>query len=198
MDQTQIMAAPAEVAARDGVTKQAVTKLARRLADEHALPVERDGRGRIIRFSLAHYDHLRGSFDSSAKVSAARGEPPAAASGEQASLSATSRDEALRQEAWLRVNREKLRRQEDLDQLVRADSLRQALSTCGQEIRALMMRLPNRADDLALAVSREGVHGLRVLLRQIAFEMGGQVADRLAGIGAEAPEHDGLLEGEEL
>ena len=193
MDET-VMVAPGEVASRDGVTKQAVTKLVRRFVEEHDLPVERDGRGRIVRFSLAHYDHFRGEFASSEKVAAARKErapaPPA--------NSSTSRDEALRQEAWLKVTREKLRRQEEIGQLIRADRTREALIVCGREIQSSIARLQNRADDMALAVSREGAHGLRVLLRQIAFELNSEIADRLGKIVDDAAEHDDLLEDEEL
>lgn len=193
----QIMATPAQVAARDRVTKQAVTKLVRRLVDEHGLPVERDGRERIVRFSLAHYDHFRGQFASSEKVASARStgdaEPAAPGSGKGGD-SSTSRDEALRQEAWLKVTREKLRRQEEIGQLVRADRLREALTVSGREIQSQISRLQNKADDMALAVSREGAHGLRVLLRQIAFDLNSEIADRLAAIVDRAAEHDELIE----
>lgn len=188
-----VMATPAEVAARDGVSKQAVTKMVRRLVDEHDLPIERDGRDRIVRFSLAHYDHYRAEFASSEKV-AVRREMPASPSAN----SSTSRDEALRQEAWLKVGREKIRRQEQVGQLVRADRTRDALIVCGREIQASIARLQNKADDMALAVSREGAHGLRVLLRQIAFDLNTEIADRLAAIVETAAEHDELIEGEDL
>lgn len=192
----QIMATPAQVAARDRVTRQAVTKLVRRLVEEHGLPVERDGRDRIVRFSLAHYDHFRGQFASSEKVAAARPADAAAPADGQARSgdSSTSRDEALRQEAWLKVTREKLRRQEEIGQLVRADRLREALTVSGREIQSQIARLQNKADDMALAVSREGAHGLRVLLRQIAFDLNSEIADRLAAIVDRAAEHDELIE----
>ncbi|TJV19679.1 hypothetical protein [Mesorhizobium sp.] len=188
------MATPADVAARDRVTKQAVTKLVRRLVDEHDMPVERDARERIIRFSLAHYDHYRAEFASSEKVAAARKDAPATSPAN----SSTSRDEALRQEAWLKVGREKLRRQEHIGQLVRADRMREALTICGREIQASIARLQNKADDMALAVSREGSHGLRVLLRDIAFDLNNDIADKLAAIVEKAAEHDEALEDEEL
>lgn len=198
-DQTTVMATPAEVAARDGVTKQAVTKLVRRLVEEHGLPVARDARDRITRFSLAHYDHYRSQFASSEKVAAARGgdaapDVPAGISAGSRPDSSTSRDEALRQEAWLKVTREKLRRQEEIGQLVRADRLREALTVSGREIQSMVTRLQNKADDMALAVSREGAHGLRVLLREIAFELNSEIADRLATIVDQAVEHDEMIE----
>ena len=201
MNEQTVMATPTEVAARDGVSKQAVTKTVRRFVDDHDLPVERDGRGRIVRFSLAHYDHYRGEFASSEKVAAARAndrtETAEPSSGKSASHSSTSRDEALRQEAWLKVGREKIRAQEDAGQLVRADCLEEALAASGREIQSRVARLQNRADDMALAVSREGVHGLRVLLRQIAFELNSEIADQLEAIRKGAPEHDELIEDHE-
>lgn len=192
-DQT-VMATPAEVAARDRVTKQAITKLVRRLVDEHDLPVERDGRDRIVRFSLAHFDHYRGEFASSEKVAAARTEQPSGQIGN----SSTSRDEALRQEAWLKVGRERIRRQEQVGQLIRADRTREALIVCGREIQASIARLQNKADDMALAVSKEGSHGLRVLLRQIAFELNTEIADKLAAIVESAADYDDALEDDDL
>lgn len=202
-DATGVMATPAEIAARDGVSKQAITKTVRRLADEHALPVERDGRDRIVKFSVAHYDHLRGAYANSAKVNASRESEPASPAARpgapsQPPPSGTSRDEALRQQAWLQVGRERLRRQEEAGKLVRRDRVDAALAECGQEIRAVVGRLPNKADDLALIVSREGVHGLRSMLRTIAFELGTEIADKLSVIGSAAPETDPALEGEEL
>src|SRR5690606_28734097 len=123
-------------------------KLVRQLVEKHGLPVERDGRDRIVRFSLAHYDHFRGQFASSEKTAAARSEQPKPSP----MASSTSRDEALRQEAWLKVGREKIRRQEEVGQLARTDRLREALTVCGREIQSVVARLQNRADDLALAV----------------------------------------------
>lgn len=186
------MTTPAAVAARDGITKQAVTKMVRQLVDQHDLPVERDGRGRIIRFSLAHYDHHRERFSSSAKIEAARRESKPADAGD--GVDPKSRDEALRQEAWLKVNREKLRHQEEVGQLRRADKTDAALAACGREIQAIVARLPNRADELALAVSKEGVHGLRVALRRAAFELNSEIADRLERISVDAPELDPQIE----
>jgi len=191
----QIMVAPAHVAERDGVTKQAVTKLVRDLAEKSGLPVERDGRGRIVRFSLAHFDHLRERFASSEKVSAARASSPSSAGPKpQSGPAENSRDEALRQEAWLKVGRERLRQQEVAGNLVRADMLAEALVRAGREIQSTVARLPNSADDLALAVSKEGAHGLRVALREKAFEVNTKIAELLANLAVQAREHDPAIE----
>lgn len=191
-----VMATPADVAARDGVTKQAVTKLVRQLVEKHGLPVERDSRDRVVRFSLAHFDHYRGQFASSEKTAAVRKEEPTAPA--DPAKSSTSRDEALRQEAWLKVGREKIRRQEEIGQLIRADRTRDALTVCGREIQSLIARLQNKADDMALAVSREGAHGLRVLLRQISFDLNTEIAEKLAATVEAAALHDEPLADDEL
>jgi phage terminase Nu1 subunit (DNA packaging protein) len=191
----QIMVVPAHVAERDGVTKQAITKLVRDLAQKSGLPVERDGRGRIVRFSLAHFDHLRERFASSEKVAAARASSPAVSGAKpQGGPSENSRDEALRQEAWLKVGRERLRQQEDAGNLVRADMLAQAQARAGREIQSLIARLPNSADDLAVAVSKEGAHGLRVALREKAFEINTKIAELLANLAVQARERDPAIE----
>jgi phage terminase Nu1 subunit (DNA packaging protein) len=190
-----IMVAPAHVAERDKVTKQAVTKLVRDLAEKSGLPVERDGRGRIVRFSLAHFDHLRERFASSEKVSAARTASSIASAQKPSTISAeNSRDEALRQEAWLKVGRERLRQQEDAGNLVRADMLAEALARAGREIQSMVARLPNSADDLAIAVSKEGAHGLRVALREKAFEVNTKIAEVLANLAVQARDHDPAIE----
>lgn len=200
MEVETVMVAPAEVAERDGVTRQAVTKTVRQLVADHDLPVERDGRGRVVRFSLGHYDHYRDRFDSSAKVNAGR--QPAAEDAEPSrtkpSPDPNSRDEALRREAWLKVSREQLRHQETIGQLRRADTTDLAIAECGREIQALIARLPNRADELALAVSKEGAHGLRVALRQVAFELNSSIADRMQAVAEKAPDSDSMIEEAEI
>lgn len=187
-----------EIAARDGVSKQAVSKLLQRLVAAGDVPVERDGRGRVARVSLAHYDHARERFTNPAKApvreasaSAGTGSP---GGGDLKTLAGESFEEARRQGEWLKVTRERLRHQEELGQLVRADLMRDNMAVAGREIQAIIARLPNRSDDIALAVSKEGQHGARVLLRTIAFELAEQIASRLMEIAASAPEHDPAIE----
>jgi DNA-binding transcriptional ArsR family regulator len=181
-----------EIAERDGVSQQAVSKAIAKFAASGELPVERDGRGRIVRVSLAHYDHHRERFTNPAKAKLR----PVGDLGPAgpANAAADSFEEARRQNEWLKVTREKLRHQEELKQLVRADVIAEAQTIAGREIQAIIMRLPNRADDIALAVSREGQSGARILLRTIAFELAEQIADRLGEIAAAAPAGDPPLE----
>lgn len=199
---TDVMWSIAQIAARDDVSKAAVSKTVKKLVEERPdTPIERGGQGQVMRVSLAHYDHFRQRFVNPAKASAPirgadagldqRGEPP------RTPAASESFDEARRQAEWLKVGREKIRHQEECGKLIRKDQTEQAVAVIGTELQAIIRRLPNKADEVALAVSKEGVHGARVLLRQIASEIGNQMADKLEAIAAAAPEHDALIEEDE-
>lgn len=194
----------AQIAVRDEISKAAVSKAVKKmLEDWHDTPVERGSQGQVMRVSLAHYDEFRQRFTNPAKATAPiRGVEDQAPAGRQTGTRPPARDEesfeeARRQSEWLKVGREKIRHQEDCDQLIRKDRSDEALAIIGGEIQAILRRLPNRADEVAMAVSKEGVHGVRVLLRQIAFAVGTEIADKLATIAATAAEHDPLIEDED-
>lgn len=194
---TDVMWSISQIAARDGVSKPAVSKTVKKLIEDRPdTPVERGGQGQVMKISLAHYDHYRQRFVNPAKASAPIRSIVPAASVPPINPS-DSFDEARRQSEWLKVGREKIRHQEECGQLVRRDRLEDGHRAIGAELLSIIRRLPNRADDVALAVSKEGVHGVRVLLRQIAFEIGNQMADKLAELAETAPENDPLIEDEE-
>ncbi|MBY2911368.1 hypothetical protein [Rhizobium leguminosarum] len=192
---TDVMWSIAQIAERDGVSKAAVSKAAKKLIeDKPDTPVDRDSQGRIMRLSLAHYDHHRQRHVNPAKAKAEiRAPDQTGDAGAPKEDPSSSFDEARRQTEWLKLGRERIRHQEELGQLLRSDKIDQALRTAGLEIQAVIKRLSNRADDLALAVSKEGVHGARVLLRTIAFEMGNEIADRLEAVSKTAPRMDDLI-----
>lgn len=183
-----------EIAARDGISKQAVSKTLKRLLETDDIPLERDGRGRVVNVSLAHYDHARERLTNPAKSPVRTGEEPPPATPGSPVLQSESFDEARRVGEWLKVTRERLRHQEELRQLVRADVIAEAMMIAGREMKAIIMRLPNRADDIALAVSKEGQFGARTLLRAIAFELTEQIANRMGEIEAAAPAGDEMIE----
>ncbi|MBU1313608.1 MAG: hypothetical protein KJ947_11590 [Alphaproteobacteria bacterium] len=199
-----VMWSISEIAKRDGVSKMAVSKAVKDMRENSPdAPVDLDVRGRVVRVSLAHYDHHRQRHVNPAKAQAAlrgpaRGEAGSRSTGgEQPGRSGDSFEEARRQAEWLKVGREKIRHQEDAGQLIRKDKHEEAVALVGREIQLALKRLPNRADEIAMAVSKEGVHGVRVALRKIAFDIGVEVADRLAALAAAAPEHDAPLDGAE-
>lgn len=194
-DGPRVMWSVSQIATRDGISKQAVSKIVKSLIENTDIPVERDGRGRVSSLSLAHYDHHRSQFTNPAKTNVSRSEPIGSTSSP---FRLDSFDEARRQGEWLKVEREKLRRQEELKQLVRADLLSEALAVCGKEIQSIISRLQNRADEVALAVSKEGVHGARLLLRQIAFDLNTAIADKLDEIIIDAPARDPQIVDEDI
>ena len=191
-DAPRIMWSISQIAERDGISKQAVSKVVKSLIDNEGLPVERDGRDRVSKVSLAHYDHHRSRFVNPAKQRSDKPSPP------ETAFKSDSFDEARRQGEWLKVEREKLRRQEELKKLIRVDLLANALAISGKEIQNIVARLSNKADEIALAVSKEGAHGVRLALRQIAFELNTEIADKLSEIVANAPANDPMIEDEEI
>lgn len=189
---SDVMWSIAQIAARDAISKPAVSKTVRRLLEERPdTPVERGSQGQVMRISLAHYDHYRQRHVNPAKATAPL--RSADATGGTPVSQSESFEEARRQSEWLKVGREKIRRQEECGQLLRRDRSDEAHRVIGREIQSIIRRLQNRADDVALAVSKEGVHGARVALRQIAFELGNEIADKLAGMASDAPESDPLI-----
>ncbi|MCF1502921.1 hypothetical protein L0F51_03960 [Afifella sp. H1R] len=198
-DAPRVMLSIGQIAEREGVSKQAISKIVKKLVDEHGVPVERDGRGRIARVSLAHFEHHRGHYTNPAKRSAVAAVSQSANAdpgSSEARSPSDSFEEARRLNEWLKLERGRIEHLEELKQLVRADKLRDALEAIGREIQAAVNRLQNQADDLAVAVSKEGVHGARVKLRAIAFDLNEDIAARLAAIGTKAPAEDDVVKGE--
>jgi hypothetical protein len=194
-----VMVTVSYIADRDGVSKQAVSKTVRKmLAARPGTPVDLGPQGQVLRVSLAHYDEFRHRHVNPAKASAPlrpggldQMEPPLSASADRES---DSFEEARRQAEWLKVGRERIRQQEDCGQLIRKDKTEEAVATIASALQQIIRQLPNRADEVAIAVSKEGVHGVRTILRRVAFEIGNKMADRLQEIAAAMPEHDPLIE----
>ncbi|WP_421477511.1 hypothetical protein [Agrobacterium tumefaciens] len=168
------------------MTKQAVSKTIQAiLTNMKNVPVERDGRGRVLRISLAHYDHHRERFMNPAKMTATPKENP---------FQGDSFEEAKRQAEWMKVSREKIRFEDEVSNLFRADKVTEALNLIRDEINPIFHRLPNHAEELAAIVAKEGVHGARIALRKIAFDTGNAIADRLQTLADDAPAYDPLIE----
>lgn len=182
-----------EIAARDKISKQAVSKTVASIRAEKGDDwIEFDARGRVAKVSVAHYDEYRQRYVNPAKASA-----PIRPSSESAGPllpQSESFDEARRQSEWIKVQREKLRLQEQTGQLIRADRQREAARRVGVEIQAIVNRLPNKADDLAAAFTAGGVHGLMLELRKVGGDMLMQISGKLEEIAAAAPDEDALIE----
>jgi hypothetical protein len=184
-----VMWTVSEVAARDGVTKQAVSKKVRELV-ELGLTIERDTRGFVGRLNVVEYDRLRGRTDDPSKAQAP-GRRPDQATAPAAQAKPPGEDEsykeALRTKTWHESERLRLDLEERRGTLVRVDAVTDAVVTCASSITAIVDRLPNAADDLVAAVSREGVYGVRVALKQLASKLRADIAEAMTGIAADAP-----------
>jgi len=170
----------AQIAERDGVSKQAVSKKARRLAQSHGLTTTRDLQGRIATINVVEYDHIRGLVDDPSKARTDRRAPdklqgltpPSAVVGE-------TYDEALRQKTWYEAERSRLRLEEEKRQLVRVDELTDAVVDIASSIVRIVDRLPGRADELMLAFERDGVAGLRAALKIAASRMRDDISSEM-------------------
>lgn len=177
-----------EIAARHGVTKQAVSRRVQRLVEQHDLKVERDNQGRIVKIDAAQYEALIGEVGDSTKSQAAPSAAP------ETVPAPNSLDEARRQNAWISARRNELELARIQGELVRLDRLAEAVETAGNEMATVIDRLPNAADDLSVALTRDGAVGLRKALVKLARELRRDLATVLAAVAAAAPEHDRPVE----
>jgi hypothetical protein len=182
-----------QIAARDGVSKQAVSKKVKALAADHGLQIERDGRNRIVAVNVAAYDHLRGKFGDPSHAQAPDN-PPAdetpAPVPDSDSKSADSFNEAKRQLAWIDAERARMRFAEEKKQLVRLAGVLEAVSDCGIDIARLINRLPAIADEITAACGGDNSHGARTLLKSTAQKLLADISAAMATIAAETPEFE--------
>lgn len=162
-----------QIADRDGISKQAVSKRARRFADEHGLIVETDGKCRLLKLNVVQYDQLRGQFADPSKAQAPK------LKAEQKPPAADSYDEARRTQAWLDAERSRLALEEQKGNVVRVDAVRAAFGEVGDIIAESIDRLPNIADDMAAEVIKNGPHALRAGLTKEANRMRAEIAQAL-------------------
>lgn len=175
-----------QIAERDGVSKQAISKRVAKLAEGQGLTVERNAQGHITALNVAEYDHLRGRYADPSKAQA-----PARLQRQSGQVSPNdSYDEALRQKTWHEAERRRLELAEMKGDLVRKDMIEASLDQVGERIVQVIDRLPRIADEIAAAVAKDGTHGARVLLKLQASRLRDEIAKALASLAQEAPEQD--------
>lgn len=169
------MLSVAEIARRDGVAKPGVSRRVKQLRDS-GLQVELDALGRVARVNSVQYDEMRQRFGDPAKAQAPRlpAAPPEGAN--------ETYDEARRVLTWTEAERAKLKLEAEQKLYVKVDELEAAVDALGEAIVEIVDRLPQRADDLAVAVARDGVSGLRSVLKKIAHEWRVEIADAMAAL----------------
>lgn len=171
-----------ELARHYGVSKQAVSKAVKKLlAHDPDTPIERNAQGNVVRVSVAHYDlHRQGSATTIATVAVFEDNPDA----DKPVAASHSFEEARRQAEWLKVGFAKIRDQEERGDLVRLSAITATTTDVGRDIRAMIQRLPNCADDMAIAVSRNGSEGARSMLRRFGDDLAAKIWKRLGDIPA--------------
>lgn len=171
-----VMWSVSQIAERDKISKQAVSKKVKALAADHGLQVTRDGRKRITAINVAHYDLLRERTDDPSKAQ----RPPAASENAPATIPAgETYDDARRTKTWLEVERERISLGIQRGELVQRADVAQAVSDVSIEIVRIVERLPTQSDDLAAVLGRDGLHGLRVALKKLSDKMRIDIADAL-------------------
>ncbi len=174
----------ADLAARDRVSKPAVSRRVKQLR-EIGLQVELDGQGRVALVHAVQYDELKGRVADPSKAQA-----PTAAQLQAQIPNGETYDEALRQKTWTEAERSKLRLLEEQGKLVRVDQLADALAQAGEKIVRSVDLILNDVDDLAASVAKDGVSGLRAELKKVAHRLKNEMADALSGIAAQSPEQE--------
>lgn len=178
---SEVMWTVSQIATRDGVTKQAVSKKVAELV-AIGLTVARAPNGNVKTVNVVEYDRLRGRTDNPSKEQRPRVETSAPVRDESESYK-----EALRTKTWHESERLRLDLEERRGSLVSVDAVADAVVNCAGSITAIVDRLPNAADDLVAAVSREGVHGVRVELKKLATRIRNDIAEAMAQIASSAP-----------
>jgi DNA-binding Lrp family transcriptional regulator len=172
-----VMFTVSEIAERDGISKQAVSKRVKALVDDHGLAVETDARGNVARVNVVHYDLLRERHGNPSK------DQRPAPSTESSAPAGDSYEEALRLKTHYEATRKGIELDEQMGKLVRVDELQQAVADVGAEIAAIVGKVEQEADALAAAGMRDGPHGIRVALKQVKFRMLTEIADALDALG---------------
>lgn len=150
----------------------------------------RDAAGRISGVNVVEYDRLRGRL----------GDPSQdRKTGRSAGLPAEPRpadslEEGRRRQVWYEVERKRLELDEMRGALLRRDALEAAVRDAGNALAHILDRLPHQADALMVAVTRDGLHGLRSALRSMALQMRQEASTAFAALAADAPAEDPPIE----
>jgi DNA-binding transcriptional ArsR family regulator len=172
-----------QIAERDGVSKQAVSKQVARLVERHGLNVERDSQGRVTAVNVAEYDHLRGRFGDPSKAQAPK--PAAGVLDTPAVASSESYEEALRQKTWHEAEQKKLALALTKREQIPIADLDDAVVPLSDALVGTFEDLVSRADEIATALTRGGLQHLRATLKKIAADQRRRAAEALEQLLAE-------------
>lgn len=180
-----------DLAALKGLGKPAISeRVARFEAAGHL--TTRPGKGRTKLVNVAEFDRAAGEIGDLAREQgaatrrgAALAAPPVAP---QRSLDPDAPVYTVEQARSMAYKAELLRLelQEKEGKIVSVEIVRAAAAHAGEEIVRIIERLPQAADDLAVALTKEGAHGVRLALKRVGLAMRTDIATALAEATAES------------
>jgi hypothetical protein len=150
-----------ELARRKGYSKVNAKKIVDRLEGEGLLATRVDGKRRLV--NLAEFDHVRGETADPVRE-AARGAP----TSEPAASGTYSKHKAEREGYEAELKR--LQLAQAVRELVPAVDVGEASARCAEEVVRVEGRWLHKVDEMAAAVTRDGVHGLRTFVKQFIHE----------------------------
>lgn len=180
-----------DLAKRKGLSKQA---LAERVARFEAAGkvATRPGAGRAKLVNVAEFDRAAGEIGDLAREQGAATRraavippPPTAPPRPLDPDAPVYTVEQARNMAY-KAELARLELEERQGKIVSVDVVRAAALKAGEEIVRVLERLPQAADDLAVALTKEGSHGVRLALKRVGIAMRNDIAAALADASAEA------------
>ncbi|MDF2621415.1 MAG: putative phage terminase large subunit [Xanthobacteraceae bacterium] len=168
-----------DLAQARGVSKPAISQNLRKWKDRGVtIPTRMEGRTLLI--NVAAYDAARGEVGNPAYGQEPERDEPGTKPGTDPVF---SREQA-REKAYS-ADMKKLQLARELRTTVAIDRLEDEITRVLEPIVKAIDRLPGMAEDVAAAISQNGVQGVRVALKTAATDLRNQVADGLAALASE-------------
>lgn len=180
-----------DLAKHKGLSKQALAERVVRFEAAGKLTT-RPGPGRAKLVNVAEFDRAAGEIGDLGREQGAatrRGAPVAPpASPPPRALDPDAPVYTVEQARNMAYKAElaRLELEERQGKTVSVDVVRAAALQAGEEIVRVLERLPQVADELAIALTKEGSHGVRLALKRVGLSMRAEIAAALAAVTAEA------------
>jgi hypothetical protein len=178
------------IAAKNGTSRQSVSKKVKELVREHDLAVERDRAGRIVLVDADRYAELRRQYDHPGR----RQRPHARARRKPSTQPADPRlvpggeryHEMLTEKVRLDVERSRLRLQREQGEVVCKADLLEAVQVCSASLVRHLEAVIHEADGLVIVAVNGGSNALRRALRDIVHRQRVAIADDFAELAGGA------------
>lgn len=153
-----------EIARRKGVTKQTVSEKVRKLVADNRLQTK-PGKGKAVLINIAEYDRVLGETTDLAREQGARTKSDDASSQRDPTFTT---HQATR--AGYEAELKRLDLEERLGKLRNVSEIEAAAVRCAETVVRVLEDKVLRVEQLAGGLARDGVNGLRKMLKDIVFE----------------------------